>query len=55
MWTSGELKKLQDCLADDTLESLCTDDEIKIIGENSMRLVNLRNALFVPRHAFPVI
>ena len=41
MWTTGELKKLQDCLSDDTLELLCTDDEIKIIGETKKRNLQL--------------
>ena len=54
MWTSAELKSLNDIMEDYTLDQVCTKDEIDIIGENSTRINNLRNAVFVPMHNRPV-
>ena len=54
MWTSDELKLLNDITEDYTLADVCTDDERAIIGDNNTRLDNLRNAIFVPMHNRPV-
>ena len=54
MWTSAELKSLNDIMEDYTLDQVCTKEEIAIIGENSTRINNLRNAVFVPMHNRPV-
>ena len=54
MWTSAELKSLNDISEDYTLADVCTDDERAIIGDNNTRLDNLRNAIFVPMHNRPV-
>ena len=54
MWTSAELKSLNDIMEDYTLDQVCTKDEIDIIGENSTRINNLRNAVFIPMHNRPV-
>ena len=50
MWTSGELKKLGDTVEDVNIDTVCTQDELNIIGKNSTTLGNLRNAIFVPKH-----
>ena len=47
MWTSGELKNLELILSDDTIDSYCTTEELKIIGSAAK---NLRNRNFVPQH-----
>ena len=54
MWTSDELKLLNDITEDYTLADVCTEDELAIIGDNSTRLDNLRNAIFIPMHNRPV-
>ena len=54
MWTSEELKLLNDITEDYTLEQVCTKAEIDIIGENSTGINNLRNAIFIPMHTLPV-
>ena len=50
MWLAREIQKLEKSVTDETLDSYCTTDELKIIGQNSTRLANLRNAIFEPQH-----
>ena len=54
MWTKYELKSLFEMYDHDTIDSVCNKEEMKILGENSTRLSNLRNAVFVPQHNNPV-
>ena len=54
MWTPYELKCLSDLSESKTIDSVCTQEELALIGKNSTRLSNLRNSVFVPIHNQPV-
>ena len=54
MWTPYELKCLSDLSESTTIDTVCTTEELALIGRNSTRLSNLRNSVFVPIHNYPV-
>ena len=54
MWTPFELKCLSDLNDSKSIDTVCTTEELALIGKNSTRLSNLRNSIFVPIHNQPV-
>ena len=55
MWTLKELERLDSLLEEVTVDSFCNEEEIKVINRSEIALANLRNAVFVPKHTFPVV
>ena len=55
MWTLKELERLEGLLEEVTVDSFCNEEEIKVINRSETALANLRNAVFVPKHKFPVV
>ena len=55
MWTLKELERLESLLEEVTVDSFCNEEEIKVISKSEIALANLKDAVFVPKHKFPVV